>query len=105
MFWEAVLPSGFFGGLKKTSTCTEHLTAGICESHKVDVGAPGFFRNPQATLQANCCATPGIQAFRCSWKASIPAGDQPAVPAECVMTELKKLGDYLSIYLSVCLSD
>ena len=49
-------------GLKKTSTCTEHLTAGICESHKVDVG---------------------IQAFRCSWKTSIPAGDQPAVPAEC----------------------
>ena len=25
-------------GLKRTSTCTEHLTAGICESHKVDVG-------------------------------------------------------------------
>lgn len=49
-------------GLKRTSTCTEHLTAGICESHKVDVG---------------------IQAFRCSWKASVPAGDNPAVPAEC----------------------
>mmetsp|Transcript_73533 Transcript_73533/g.90240 ORF Transcript_73533/g.90240 Transcript_73533/m.90240 type:complete len:131 (+) Transcript_73533:61-453(+) len=49
-------------GLKKTTTCTEHLTAGICESHKVDAG---------------------VQAFRCSWKASIPAGDEPAVPGQC----------------------
>lgn len=34
-------------GLKRTSTCTEHLTAGICESHKVDVGwnkSMGWFR-------------------------------------------------------------
>eukprot|EP00438_Fugacium_kawagutii_P010230 Skav234262 [mRNA] locus=scaffold1464:790131:790651:+ [translate_table: standard] len=54
-------------GLKRTGACTEHLTAGVCESHKVDVG--------------------GIQAFRCSWKASIPAGDNPAVPAQCHMAQ------------------
>ena len=31
---------------------------------------------------------PGIQAFRCSWKASVPAGDNPAVPAECALDQI-----------------
>ena len=39
-------------GLKKTSTCTEHLTAGICESHKVDVGEWVAFGEPRLKLAA-----------------------------------------------------
>ena len=33
-------------------------------------------------------ALPSIQAFRCSWKASVPAGDNPAVPAECALDQI-----------------
>ncbi|CAE7611834.1 unnamed protein product [Symbiodinium natans] len=45
-----------------TATCDDHKTAAICESHKVNSGS---------------------DAFRCSWKPSVPAGDNPAVPANC----------------------
>mmetsp|Transcript_77102 Transcript_77102/g.184697 ORF Transcript_77102/g.184697 Transcript_77102/m.184697 type:complete len:132 (+) Transcript_77102:66-461(+) len=49
-------------GLKMAASCDEHRTAGVCESHKVNSGS---------------------DAFRCSWKQSVPAGDKPAIAAEC----------------------
>mmetsp|Transcript_136463 Transcript_136463/g.323186 ORF Transcript_136463/g.323186 Transcript_136463/m.323186 type:complete len:171 (+) Transcript_136463:4-516(+) len=49
-------------GLLMAFSCDEHKTAAVCESHKVNSGS---------------------DAFRCSWKPSVPAGDNPAVPANC----------------------
>mmetsp|Transcript_21235 Transcript_21235/g.39948 ORF Transcript_21235/g.39948 Transcript_21235/m.39948 type:complete len:136 (-) Transcript_21235:198-605(-) len=49
-------------GLMMTSTCDEYKTAAECESRKVNSGS---------------------DAFRCSWKPSVPAGDNPGVPANC----------------------
>eukprot|EP00931_Biecheleriopsis_adriatica_P063263 TRINITY_DN38270_c0_g1_i1.p1 TRINITY_DN38270_c0_g1~~TRINITY_DN38270_c0_g1_i1.p1 ORF type:complete len:137 (-),score=21.88 TRINITY_DN38270_c0_g1_i1:2-412(-) len=49
-------------GLLRSNTCSEHGTAAVCESHKTRDGG---------------------DVFRCSWKPSVPAGDEAAVPGDC----------------------
>ena len=70
---------------------TDHLGLSKCGDSHQSNGVNGVIKcwiSYDSNHSWSRRALPGIQAFRCSWKASVPAGDNPAVPAECALDQI-----------------